>query len=121
MFNIVFYRDEKGHEPAREFIQELERFPKLNRQRLRKINLYLAELEQFGLALGKPQIDSIKTQENLYELRPGGDRIFFCCIMKTTFVLLHGFVKKTQKTPPNEIERACRERDAVLRKEYPND
>ncbi len=116
MYEIRYYRDQKGIEPAREFIRELERFPKLNRQRLRKIYLYLAELERFGLALGKPQVDSIKTQENLYELRPGGDRIFFCCILQNVYVLLHGFVKKTQKTPQKEFERACRERDEVMRR-----
>ncbi|MBR6314654.1 MAG: type II toxin-antitoxin system RelE/ParE family toxin [Clostridia bacterium] len=42
-------------------------------------------------------MDFIKTQDNLYELRLGGDRIFFCCVDETTFVLLHGFVKKRRK------------------------
>jgi len=45
---------------------------------------------------------------DLYELLPTTDRIFFACWRDDTFVLLHHFVKKTQKTPPREIAQAQR-------------
>lgn len=44
----------------------------------------------------------------LWELRPLRDRIFFFYFRNNTFVLLHHFVKKTQKTPQKEIDQAKR-------------
>ena len=44
----------------------------------------------------------------MYELRPTRERIFFFYWKDNTFVLLHHFVKKTQKTPLREIEQAER-------------
>ena len=42
-------------------------------------------------------------------LRPLRDRILFVAWHNGSFVLLHVFMKKTQKTPPREIEQAKRE------------
>lgn len=48
------------------------------------------------------------TNSNLWELRPTRDRIFFAYWKDNKFILLSHFVKKTQKTPFREIERAER-------------
>lgn len=45
----------------------------------------------------------------IWELRPNSDRILFAGWIDGAFVLLHSFVKKTQKTPKREIEQAKRE------------
>ena len=45
----------------------------------------------------------------IWELRPISDRILFAGWVEGSFVLLHSFVKKTQKTPKREIEQAKRE------------
>jgi len=45
----------------------------------------------------------------LWELRPVRDRIFFVAWLDGGFVLLHHFMKQTQKTPAHEIARAKRE------------
>ena len=45
----------------------------------------------------------------IWELRPMNNRILFAGWMDDAFVLLHSFVKKTQKTPAREIEQAKRE------------
>ena len=45
----------------------------------------------------------------IWELRPLNDRILFAGWVNGAFVLLHSFVKKTQKTPKREIEQAKRE------------
>lgn len=42
----------------------------------------------------------------LWELRPMNDRIFFFSVDGDTFILLHCFKKKTQKTPRKELEQA---------------
>ena len=45
----------------------------------------------------------------IWELRPLRDRILFVAWVNGSYVLLHQFVKKTQKTPAREIEKAKRE------------
>lgn len=53
-------------------------------------------------------------EDGIWELRPGNNRIFYFFFQENTFVLLHQFRKKSQKTPKHEIERAKRERDDYL-------
>lgn len=50
-------------------------------------------------------------EDDIGELRPGNNRIFYFYFKNDTFVLLHQFRKKTQKTPQREIEKAKSERD----------
>lgn len=45
----------------------------------------------------------------IWELRPIRDRILFAGIVGGRYVLLHTFMKQTQKTPASEIEKAKRE------------
>ena len=60
--------------------------------------------------LGPPHTDSFG--EGLFELRLKGAegiaRVFFCTLIGRKIMMLHSFVKKTQKTPPREIEVARR-------------
>ena len=44
----------------------------------------------------------------IWELRPLRDRILFAAWDGCTFILLHLFMKDTQKTPRREIEQAKR-------------
>lgn len=50
----------------------------------------------------------------LEELRPGSNRVLYFYHKNDTFVLLHHFRKKTQKTPRRELEKAKAERDDYL-------
>lgn len=71
-----------------------------------KIDKQLDTLAQFAQNLGMPY--SKRIQKNLYELRIRGQpevRIFYCFYQGHIF-LLHGFIKKSQKTPAREIETA---------------
>ena len=55
--------------------------------------------------------------EDIWELRPGRNRVLFFYHKDDTYVLLHHFLKKTQKTPRREIEKAKSERnDWITRK-----
>lgn len=109
MYEVVFYKDRSGREPLREYINELsqKQNSKDARIKLKKILEYIGQLKAYGVSVGKPAIDHIRGTD-LYELRPTADRIFFAYWKDNTFVLLHHFVKKTQKTPPREIEQAQR-------------
>lgn len=69
---------------------------------LRTIDL----LEKFGNQLGMPH--SKKVSDGIFELRIRGQqevRIFYC-FYKNQIHLLSGFVKKSQKTPQQELARA---------------
>lgn len=61
----------------------------------------------YGKQAGEPYIKHL--QGEVYELRPLRDRILFVSWLNNSFVLLHHFTKKTQKTPRKEIEKALRE------------
>ncbi|MGI6444144.1 MAG: type II toxin-antitoxin system RelE/ParE family toxin [Candidatus Ozemobacteraceae bacterium] len=50
----------------------------------------------------------------IWELRPLRDRIFFFAWQKNCFVLLHCFIKKTQKTPAKEISQAKRNMQSFI-------
>ena len=108
MYEINFYRDKQGNEPAREVIEKLHNSKnRMEQKRASKINDYLPILSMEGKGAGEPYIKHI--QGELWELRPARDRIFFVAYVEESFVLLHHFVKKTQKTPQREIEKALRE------------
>lgn len=99
---VVFFKLDSGREPVREWLKDLDRESRKN------IGEDIKTL-QFGWPVGMPL--ARKLTENLWELRSklahGIARIFFT-IYEQSIVLLHGFVKKTQKTPPKELSIAKR-------------
>jgi phage-related protein len=108
MYEIIFYKDRNDHDPIKEYIYELSRRQgKDARVKLKKIIEYIGQLKYHGVSVGKPAIDHI-TGTDLWELRPNTDRIFFAYWKDNTFILLHHFAKKTQKTPAKEIAQAQR-------------
>lgn len=109
MFNIEFYKDRTGKEPIVEYIRELNERAKKSKEhriRLKKILEYFEVLSQYGTRAGVPYVKHIEGE--IWELRPTNDRIFFFYWQEETFVMLHHFIKKTQKTPAREIEQAKR-------------
>ena len=51
----------------------------------------------------------IDDKDDIWELRPLGNRIFFVAWIENTVVLRHAFQKKKQKTPQRQIDQAKRE------------
>jgi phage-related protein len=110
LFKVITYKDRAGNDAIAEYIQELNDKMETNKDariRYKKIMEYIGQLQTYGVAAGKPAIERI-TNTELWELRPTRDRIFFAYWKDNVFVLLHHFVKKTQKTPPQEIKQAER-------------
>ena len=71
--------------------------------------LYILEMiEEFGPAIGKPH--TAPMGEGLYEIRAKGKegigRSLFCTVKGKEVIILHSFIKKTQKTPRKEINKA---------------
>ena len=106
IFDIDFYKLENGKIPVQDFLYSLE--PKLRAKAFRDIEL----LKNLGNELREPYVKPIKGENNkgLYELRIkfSNDiaRIFYFTYCDNKYILLHGFIKKSMKTPPKEIERA---------------
>jgi len=102
VLRLIFYRSESGVEPVREWLKELRRED-------RKAVGEDIKTAQFGWPLGMPLIRKI--EKGLWEVRSnitdGIARTFFT-VEKNTMVLLHGFVKKSRETPPNELHTARR-------------
>ena len=107
MFEVVFYKDRQGNEPIRDYIYALHQRGKTNKRErtlANKIIAYIKALQEYGTRIGVPAVKHI--DGNIWELRPLDNRIFFFYWKDDTFVLLHYFVKKTQKTPSREIDKA---------------
>ncbi len=71
--------------------------------------LYIAEMmEEYGPALGMPHTAPMGA--GLFEIRAKGmeciGRSFFCTIKGQEIIILHYFIKKSQKTPKKEIDLA---------------
>lgn len=107
MYEVTIYTDKKGRSPVRDFLVEIAaKKDKDSRIRSDKINDYIQALSEHGATLGEPYMKKIGGK--IWELRPLSDRILFAAWTGRGYVLLSHFVKKTQKTPPAEIEKAER-------------
>ncbi|HNZ11748.1 MAG TPA: type II toxin-antitoxin system RelE/ParE family toxin [Smithellaceae bacterium] len=71
---------------------------------------YTDRMELYGPDLGMPHTRAMG--EGLFELRlkaaEGIARVFYCTMMGRSIVMLHQFIKKTDKTPPKELAIARR-------------
>ena len=102
MFDVDFYRLENGVAPVEAFLDGLD--PKMRNKAVRSLEL----LETFGNNLREPNSKSLG--DGLFELRikfsSDITRIFYFFAIKNKIILTNGFVKKTAKTPREEIEKA---------------
>ncbi|HAK87581.1 MAG TPA: type II toxin-antitoxin system RelE/ParE family toxin [Nitrospiraceae bacterium] len=101
-WTIDYYKDAQGNEPVREFLNSLHRPAHAKAMRL------IDTLSEYGVLLKEPFTKQIKGK--IRELRvkdaQGNIRILYFTYTGRRFVLLHGFIKKTDKTPEREIETA---------------
>jgi phage-related protein len=121
MFEVEFYEDRHGKQPVKEFLIELRNkahTSKDSRIQYQKILTHIRALEIFGTRVGEPQVKHI--DGNLWELRPLAHRIFFFYWRDNKFILLHHFIKKSQKTPPKEIEKAIQNMKDFLERKNQN-
>ena len=118
LFDIDFYDKEDGTKPAENFIAELPL--KMRAKVARAIGM----LKINGTKLREPY--SKHLDDGIFEIRAqvGSDisRVLYFFIVGKKIILTHGFVKKTPKTPPSEIDRAKKYRAEYLsRKEHNNE
>lgn len=98
-----FYRSDNGREPVREWLKSLDLADrKVLGEDIRDV--------EFSWPLGMPLVRSLGN--DLWEVRSSLQhgriaRVVFC-VTRGQMVLLHGFVKKTQKTPKHDIDLALK-------------
>jgi len=103
---VEYYEKENGEIPVEDFLMTLN--PKLRAKAYSDIML----LKKLGINIREPYSKAIKGKKykGIFELRTkfASDitRIFYFLFEKNKFILLHGFVKKADKIPNSEINRA---------------
>lgn len=109
MYIIEFYEDKNGKSDVADFIRNLNAkaaTSKESRINFNKIVAYLDMLEEMGTRIGEPVTKHLDGE--IWELRPLRNRFLYAYYKDNRFVILHHFLKKTQKTPRREIEQAKR-------------
>ena len=98
-----FYRSESGHEPVRQWLKSLEPEDR------KAIGEDIKDVE-FSWPIGMPLVRSLGS--GLWEVRSsllqGRTARLISCVEEQRMVLLHGFVKKSRKTPQGDIELALK-------------
>ena len=119
MYKIEFYEKSDGTSDLWDFLEKLRQKAQTNKDariQLKQIRLHIQLLQENGTRL--PNSITKHLIEDIWKLRPGNNRVLYFYHKEDTFVLLHHFRKKTQKTPMSELEKAKRERnDYIARKE----
>ena len=109
-FQVVFYDTPNGTLPARDFLDGLDK--KMRAKMLHTI----AILQEFGVETRLPYSEHL--EDGIFELRAkqGSDisRVLYFFFVGKKIILTNGFIKKTQKTPPREIELAKKYRSEYL-------
>jgi phage-related protein len=107
---IEFYQTGSGKYPVEEFINSLE--VKSQARIARTLDL----LEEFGIELGMPYTKYLEKQLWELRIRVGRNRYRIIYFLHTgkTFILLHGFSKKTDAVSRTDIETAKNRRDDYL-------
>lgn len=104
----AFYALSSGREPVRDWLLALDRSD-------RKIVGEDIKDVEFAWPIGMPLCRSLGN--GLWEVRSSLTsgriaRIIFC-VHESRMVLLHGFIKKTQKTPDADLQLALRRRKEI--------
>lgn len=101
-WTIEFFKSKNGRIPVKEFLDSLS-----SRQAANVLEA-MEFLKTFGIRLKEPYVKFIG--DKIYELRvkdkDGIYRVLYFAASGRRFVMLHGFVKKTQKTPPKDLALA---------------
>ena len=104
---VNYFEDARGHQPAKEFIDGLD--PKMKAKVFGRLFL----LEEYGEQLPMPFARHL--EDGIFELRtPQGSnisRLLYFFVVGNCAIITNGFIKKTQRTPRKEIDRAKRYRE----------
>ncbi|MBU1031882.1 type II toxin-antitoxin system RelE/ParE family toxin [Patescibacteria group bacterium] len=98
-YKVYYYISTSGENPFSDFLDQL------SSQQQAKILRIFSNIKVYGLLSILPHIKKLSGTP-LWEIRILGKdniRILYVCPLKEMVIVLHGFVKKKQKTPAQEI------------------
>lgn len=100
------------------FLKNVEKFIMSQPQNVRVSLLRHVELlNRHGIDLGMPYVKFIENK--IYELRikesSNNYRLFYFAHIDKKFVVVHGIIKKTQKTPREDIELSIKRMNDFIR------
>ena len=105
---VYFYKSPSGNEPVRDWL-------KLRNPDEKKAIGENIKVIEYAWPVGYPSV--VKLDKDLWEVKTnlphGISRVFFT-IWEKYMVLLHSVIKKTQKTPRQDLETAKKRRNRVL-------
>ena len=104
---IYFYKDKHGNQLVLDYMRELARRDSRQPDQTQQAQWLYRAFEPAWNACWWTLYQASGVE--IWELRLLRDRILFVAWLYGSFVLLHHFAKKTQKTPRREIEKAKRE------------
>jgi len=110
-YKVKYYiNSQTGKEPSLEFLL------KLDNKSMAKVEKYIEYLKLHKGYLDEPYSRHIKgkIRELRVDFSNTHHRIFYFTFVKKTIILLHGFTKKTKKTPTNEIKKAMENYNDVI-------
>ena len=101
-WEVLFYQDIEGREPVALFLDAL---PDSARA---KVVRHIELLSTYGVLLKEPYTKQVrgKIREIRVSDKIGAVRVLYFGYIEGRFILLHGFIKKTDKTPAREIDIA---------------
>jgi len=106
--NVVFFKTEAGNEPVREWLKAL------TKEDCKIIGTDILTV-QFAWPVGKPLVDNLG--DGIWEVRSRlsnrNARTLFA-VVDEEIVLLHGFIKKQQRTPQAELDLAKKRKKQYL-------
>lgn len=99
---VEYYRDREGKEPVAEFITSLSYGTRA------KVFRVIDLLGSYGVLLKEPYTRQVRGKIRELRIRDnqGAIRVLYFTYTGRRFILLHGFIKKTDKTPIRDIEIA---------------
>ena len=92
MFTIDFYETADGHSDVREFLEDLQQKSSVSKDariQYQQLARYIWLLQENGTHL--PQEITKHLEDDIWELRPGNNRVFYFFCKDDTYVLLHHF------------------------------
>jgi phage-related protein len=106
----IFYRTGSGEEPVRQWLK------KVKQEDSAAVRVIGADLDrvQWQWPISKPLVGSLG--DGLYEVRSSVGRVEYrliFCVPRRQLVVLHGFKKKTRKTPKTDRDLALRRKKEI--------
>jgi phage-related protein len=100
----INYYSQNNKSPVKKWLNEIGNEPRA------EIFKVFEMLSKYGIQLGLPFVRPIENK--IYEVRAkdksGIYRVLYFAYKEKTFIMLHGFQKKTQATPRKEIDIAIK-------------